>query len=158
MVENSTSSCEPLSGWFFHHWAVQTGLLFSERGSIRVLLLAHVPIPRDMTLHPHLAWMPLKRKPVARGRRAPRALSSVGWFFPLPWLAYAAGSVEPEDCHLVLAAAQVPLATMHEDGQNGSTHATTPDGPAAVEPVGTWPRSVVRALPPPVGRSDSPAR
>jgi hypothetical protein len=108
-----------------------------------------------MILHPHLARMPLKRKPLATGKRAPNAPSIVGWFFSLPWLAYAAGTVEPEGCHLVLEVAQVLLAALHEDAQNDSTPATTPDGPEAVRPVGTWPRCGVRALSSRDERSDS---
>ena len=44
MVDNSTSPFERISGWVFRHWMVRTGHLFPKRGSIRVLLLAHVPI------------------------------------------------------------------------------------------------------------------
>ena len=58
-----------------------------------------------MTLQPHLASVALKRKPVAMGKRAPRATSIVGWFCRLPSLAYAVGSVALEVCHLVLEAA-----------------------------------------------------
>jgi hypothetical protein len=43
VVDNSISHCERILGWFVHHWAVQTSLLFSERGSIRVLLRAASP-------------------------------------------------------------------------------------------------------------------
>ncbi len=53
------------------------------------------------------------------GKRAPNAPSIVGWFCPLPWLAYAAGTVEPEGCHLVLAAAQVLLAAGNAIGYGG---------------------------------------
>ena len=60
------------------------------------------------------------------------ALSTVGWFFPLPSLAYAAGNVAPEVCHLVLVAARVPLGAMHGDAQNESKLATTRDGPGGV--------------------------
>jgi hypothetical protein len=35
----------------------------------------HHPSAHDMILHPHLTSMPLKRKPVARGKRAPRVPS-----------------------------------------------------------------------------------
>ncbi len=44
MVENSTSPLQTYFGPVFCHEAVQIGLLFQERGSIRVLLLAHSPI------------------------------------------------------------------------------------------------------------------
>jgi hypothetical protein len=89
--------------------------------------------PREMTLHPPLTSIPLKQEPTARGKRAPRAPSIVGWFSRQPSPASVVGTVAPIVCPLVLAAAQVPLATMHEDGQNDSTLATTPDGPAGVE-------------------------
>jgi hypothetical protein len=36
--------------------------------------------PLDMLLHPYLASIPLKRSPLARGKRTPNALSIVGWF------------------------------------------------------------------------------
>ena len=111
-----------------------------------------------MTRHPHLASMALKRKPLARGKRGPRAPSIVGWFFPLPELSRVAGSVAPPGCPLALAAARALLAALREDAQSASRRATTPDGLGAVEPVGKWPTYVVRALPPHAGRSDSPAR
>ena len=60
------------------------------------------------------------------------ALSTVGWFFPLPELAYAAGNVAPEVCRLVLVAARVPLAVMHGDAQHDRKLATTADGPGGV--------------------------
>src|SRR6266852_4126631 len=63
------------------------------------------PSARDMTLHPPLACEPLKRKPVARSRRAPRVPSIVGWFCQLPWPASAVGTVAPDVCPLVLQAA-----------------------------------------------------
>ena len=73
------------------------------------------PSPRDMTLHPPLTSLPLKRKPLATGKRAPRAPSIVEWFCRMPWLGYAAGSVAPPACHLVLAAARASPAVIHED-------------------------------------------
>ena len=36
---------------------------------------------------------------------------------------------------------------IRENGQSGNRLATTPDGPAVVKPVGTWPRCVVQGLP-----------
>jgi hypothetical protein len=68
-----------------------------------------------MTLQPHLSLLALKRKRVARGKRAPRAPSIVGWFFPLPWQGYVAGSVAPSACHLALVAARAPLEVIGED-------------------------------------------
>ena len=70
------------------------------------------------------------------GKRAPPSLSIVGWFFRLPWLEYAAGSVAPDVCLLVLEAARVPLEAMHGDAQNGSRLATIPGEPGVVEPAG----------------------
>jgi hypothetical protein len=110
-----------------------------------------------MTLQPHLASGALKRKAAAMGMRVPRAPSIVDVFSRLPWLVYAVGSVELEVCHLVLAAAGALLAVIREDAQNDNTLATTQDGPAAVRPVGKWPRCGEPELPPHVGRSDSPA-
>jgi len=50
MVENSTSPLQTYFGPVFCHEAVQIGLLFPERGFLRVLLLAHSPIfPRHDT-------------------------------------------------------------------------------------------------------------
>jgi hypothetical protein len=61
--------------------------------------------PRDMILHPDLAWMPLKRKPAARGTRAPRLPSIVGWLCRLPSPASVVGTVAPDGYPLVLVAA-----------------------------------------------------
>ena len=69
-------------------------------------------------------------------KRAPRGPSIVGWFSRLPSPESVADSVAPAVCHLVLVAAAAPLEVIREDAQNGSTRATIPDGPAAVEPVG----------------------
>jgi hypothetical protein len=88
--------------------------------------------PPDMTLRPHQACVALKRKPLARGTRAPRLPSIVDGFCRPPWLGYAGDSVAPDGCPLVLAAAQALPAAMHADGQNGSTLATTPGGPTSV--------------------------
>jgi hypothetical protein len=60
----------------------------------------------------------------------------VGWFFPLPSQASAAGSIAPNVCHLVLEAARRALAALHGDAQNDSRHATIAREPGAVEPVG----------------------
>src|SRR5215469_12357641 len=78
------------------------------------------PSPRDMTPQLRLIFLAFKRKPVARGKRAPRTSSSVGWFCRLPWREFGAESGAPDVCHLVLAAAQAPSAAMHGDVQNGS--------------------------------------
>ena len=158
MVDKSTSLSKPTSGWMFV--IEQSGQAFpsqSEAPSESCCWDIQQP-PRDMILYSHLASMPLKGKPLALGKRAPPEPSNFGWFFPLPWLAYAAGSVEPEGCHLVFEAARVLLAAPHEVGQNESTPATTPDGQEAAKPVGTWPRCGVRALSSRDERSDSPAQ
>ncbi len=81
-----------------------------------------------MTLHPHLASVALKRKPEARGKRAPRTPSIVDGFCLLPSPEYAVGSVAPEVGHLARANARAPLGVMCEDAQNDSTRATTRDG------------------------------
>src|SRR6266567_5407681 len=96
--------------------------------------------------------------PAAEDGTAPPALSSVGWFSPLPSLEYAADSVVPDVCPLVLEAAQVPLGAMHGVAQNDSKLATTPDGPAGVGLAGLWPTCDVPELLPHDGPSDSPAR
>jgi len=62
-------------------------------------------LPRDMTCSPHLAFLALKRKPAARGKRAPRAPSIVGWLCRLPWRASAAGNIAPGVCPLAQEAA-----------------------------------------------------
>src|SRR5215471_9752109 len=68
-----------------------------------------------MTLHPPLASIPLKRTPLARGKRAPRKLSIVDVFSQLPSQGSVAGSVVPPICHRALVAARAPLAVSGED-------------------------------------------
>jgi len=92
------------------------------------------------------------------GKRAPPSLSIVGSFFPLPWLAYAAGTVAPDVCHLALVAAPAPLVVIREDAQRDSRLATIPGGLRGVELDGMWPRCGVREQQPHDGRSDSPVR
>jgi len=104
------------------------------------------PSPRNMPLHPPLACEPLKRKPVARGRRAPRAPTIVGWFCQMPWLGYTGDSVAPPICPLARAAARALLAVIGVDAQNDSRLATTP---SELTGVGT-------AVPSP--RCDEPAQ
>jgi len=116
------------------------------------------PISPDMTPHMHLISLAFKQQPAAKGKRALRAPSIVGWSSRLPSPVFAADSVAPPACHLVLAAAQASPEVIHGGAQSGNRRATIPNGRAAVEPVGTWPRSVVRARLPHDGRSDSPAR
>nr|HET6904708.1 hypothetical protein [Ktedonobacteraceae bacterium] len=83
---------------------------------------------QSTTLQLHLAVAALKRKPLARGKRAPREPSNVGWFSRLPWLASVAGSVALAVCHLALVAAVAPLEVIRGGAQNGSTRATTQGG------------------------------
>jgi hypothetical protein len=92
------------------------------------------------------------------GTRAPRMPSIVEGFCRLPSPVFAAESVAPAACHLAHAAARALLAGIRVDAQNESRHATTPDEPAVVEPVGKWPRYVVQELPRHDGRSDSPVQ
>src|SRR5215813_6047260 len=94
-----------------------------------------------MTQQSHLASGALKRGGAVKGKRALRVLSIAGWFCRLPWPGFAADSVVPPNCHLARAAAQTLPAVRDEAAQNDTTLSTTPGGPAAVEPVGTWPRS-----------------
>src|SRR5213080_3687935 len=93
-----------------------------------------------MTQQPHLALVPLKREPAARGKRAPRVSSIVGWFSRLPWLGYDADSVAPPICHRARAAARALFVGTREDAQNDSRLATTRGGSEAVRPVGKSPR------------------
>src|SRR5215467_679433 len=93
-----------------------------------------------MTLHPHLALEPFKRKQAARGTRAPRAPSIVDGFCLLPSLEFAVGSVEPDDCLLAHEAARASPEALREDGQNDSTRATTPAGPTGAETAEPSPR------------------
>jgi hypothetical protein len=79
-------------------------------------------------------------------------LSTVGSFSLLPEPLFAGDSVVPDACPLVLAAAQASPAAIGADEQSDRRLATIPDGPVAVEPVGTWPRSVLPALLCHVGR------
>ncbi|SRR6266849_91331 len=128
MVDKSTSSWECLSSWMFI--IGQTGLTTSSRGEAPFECFCwHLHrLPRDRILLPHLTCVTLKRKPAARGTRAPRLPSIVDGFSRLPWLVFAADSVVPEDCHLALVAARAPPAALCADAQNDSRLATTPDG------------------------------
>jgi hypothetical protein len=68
------------------------------------------------------------------------ALSSAGWFFPLPELRFVAGSVVPGVCHSALAAARAPPVVMREDARNDTRLATIPSGPAVVGRASPWPK------------------
>jgi len=117
----------------------------------------HSP-PHDMTPHLHLISLTLKRKSATMDTRALREPSIVDWSSLLPSQESVVDSVVPDVCHLALAAARELPAALREDGQNGSTLATIPDGLAAVELVETWPRFVLLEPPRHVARSDLPAR
>jgi hypothetical protein len=89
---------------------------FSCKKASSIDFCSHFPSPsHGMTLHPPLASRPLKRKPVARGRKAPRKPSIVGWFFVLPWLVSVADSVAEEACYLAFVPARAPPAVSGED-------------------------------------------
>jgi hypothetical protein len=105
-----------------------------------------------------VAFKRLRMVPAAGDNRALPPLYIVGWFFLLPSLAYAGGSVVPEVCHLALAAARALFVVMREDAQNDSKHAAIADEPKVVGPPGQWPRYGVPALILHDGRSDSPAQ
>ena len=97
-------------------------------------------LARDMTLQPHLARVALKRKPAARGTRAPRAPSIVDGFCQLPSQESVAGSVTPIGCPLVLAAARASPAAIGEDAQNDSRLATIPGELPGEATAALWPR------------------
>jgi hypothetical protein len=136
MVDKSTRPFQTHFGPVFGDEAVQRGLLFPWRGSIRVLLWVLSPLsPRhDPVLV--TGFGALKRKAKARGKRGLRAPSIVGWFCRLPELLSAAESVAPDVCPLVREAAQASPAAIRAVAQNDSKLATTRDEPGAVRPVG----------------------
>jgi hypothetical protein len=143
MVDNSIGLCNPPSGRYFVMRESREPF-FSRSKAASEYFCEHLhQISRDLTLHLSLALAPLKRRSSPRDTRAPREQSIVEWFFPRPSQESGAGSVAPAVCHLVLAAAGALLAVIRVDAQNGSRHATIPDGPAAGELVETWPRSVL---------------
>jgi hypothetical protein len=152
MVDKSITLCKDTSGWFFA--MRQSGQAASAWSETHPTSSADSFTHHATTLYPHLAFLALKRRPVARGKRAPREPSIVGWFFPLPWLAYAAGTVAPDVCPLVLQAARVPLATLYGGAQSDNTLATIPDWPEAVGTAAPLPRYGERARLPHVGPSD----
>ncbi len=96
--------------------------------------------PSDVAIQPPLDSEALNGKPPAKGVRAPRVPSIVGWFSPLPSLGYAADSVEPPACPLVLAAARALPSAIGEDAQNDSSLVTTPDERATVGTAAPSPR------------------
>jgi len=158
MVDNSRSLCKSCFADFFV--SGQSGEVISpwSEAPFECYCWPSHHSPRHMTLHPHLASIPLKGKLAAMDERVPPSPSIVGSFSPLPWLGHAAGNVAPDGCPLVRVAAREPRAALHADAQNDSKHATTPDGRAGAGPVGKSPRCVVQGLLPHDGRSDSPVQ
>ena len=102
-------------------------------GSGRLFPLVGLPLPLREASLSAFALPVSSLAHLVRDKTALLARSTVGSFFLLPWLAYAAGSVEPNGCLLVRVAAQVLLAAMHGDVQNDNKLATTRDGLADVE-------------------------
>src|SRR5260221_7884062 len=94
----------------------------------------------------------------ARDKTTLLARSTVGRFFPLPWLGYDVGTVALATCHFALAAARAPPGAMCEDAQSDSKFATTRDEPAGVESAEPWPKCDEPARLFHVGWSDSPAQ
>src|SRR5713101_1635744 len=158
MVDNSTSLSKSISGRFFV--IGQSGQAFSSRREAPsdIFCWHMYQSPHDMALQSPLDSEALKRKPVARGRTAPRALSIVEWFFPLPWLESGADSAAPDVCPLALAAAQASRTALRGGAQNDSKPATTPNEPTGMGTAAPSPRSGGPALPRHGGPSDSPVR
>jgi hypothetical protein len=119
----------------------QSGLTTSSRGEAASECFCwHLSqLPRNMTQQSHLATVALKRKPVAMGKRAPRAPPIVEWFCQRPWPESVADSVALLVCRIALVAARAPLAVLGEGAQHDSKPATTPGGPEGVRPVGKSP-------------------
>jgi len=116
------------------------------------------PPASDMIPQLHVFSLAFKRKPLARGTRAPHVSSIVDGFCRLPSPVSGADSVGPAACPLARAAARGLLAWIREDGQNGSRHATTPDGRAGMEIAEPWPGCDELAPLFRAGRSASPAQ
>src|SRR5437660_10631368 len=74
MVDNSNNLRKSPLDWFFRQWAVRTDISpWSEAPSDFFCWHIH-QLLRDMTRQPHLASVPLKRKPAAMRMKAPRAV------------------------------------------------------------------------------------
>src|SRR5438034_1944895 len=140
MVDNSINLCKPISGWFLVMRQSREACSSRSKAPSECFYEHIHPSARDMTLLPHLAFLALKRKPLARGTRAPRAPSIVDGFRRLPWLVSAADSVASEVCPLVLVAVPAPLVVIGGDAQNDNKRATTPGGRAGVETAEPSPR------------------
>src|SRR5258708_9335505 len=150
---------ELISGRFSHHSTAQIDLVFHPIDLSACYCLHDAAYCHFMRRF--LTSFTLNMRsvaPVARDNRALPALSIFGWFFLLPWLGYAVGSVARSACHLALADARAPLVAMYGDAQSDNKLATIPSGRRVVELAGPLPRCGVPALPPHDGRSDSPAR
>src|SRR5215469_14077008 len=100
MVDNSTSLCERISGWIFVIGRSRQVTSSRVEAPSKFFCWHLHRVARDMTLLPHHAYVVLKRKLAARGKRALRAPSIAGWFCRLPSPVFAAGSVAPPICHL----------------------------------------------------------
>jgi hypothetical protein len=155
---NRPALCKPTSGQFLVIWQSRQAFSSQSEAPSECFCGHFHRSPRDMILHPHLAWMPLKQKPAARGTRAPRLPSIVGWFCRLPEPSSVVGTVAPEGYPLVLVAARAPLAALCGDARNDSRRATTRGGPIDVETAVRWPTCGVPALPPHAGWSNSRAQ
>ena len=80
MVDKSTSLLQTHFGRFFVHEAVQTGSLFQERGSLRVLLRAHSPTsPRYSTAPTFGKGQESTSHAVHRRWVQPAAIAGVRW-------------------------------------------------------------------------------
>ena len=104
MVDKSTSYHSTYFRLFFIIGKSKQGLLSWSEAQFECCCWHLRPSARDMRQHPHPASMPLKRKPAATGKRAPRKPSTAGSFCRLPWLESVADSVGPDVCPLVRAA------------------------------------------------------
>jgi hypothetical protein len=112
-VEKSITLCKDTLGWFF---ALRRSGQATSAWSETHPTSSADPFPHHstaMTLPPHLAFLALKRRPAARGKRAPRVTSIGGSFSRRPELPSVAESVAPAGCPLVLQAARVPLAALY---------------------------------------------
>jgi hypothetical protein len=143
---NRFPSANPLRAGFFVIGEIEEAI-FSWREAPSDFFCWHLHSPLyARTVQLHLAVVALKRKAAARGKRAPRASSIVGWFFQLPWQASGAESAAPSVCHLALVAARAPLAGSGEDAQHERKPATIAGGPAGAGRAWPWPRCGVREL------------
>jgi hypothetical protein len=158
MVDNLISRLRRHSSWMFVIGQARQATTSRCEAASECFCWHLHRLPCDMTLLPQLTCVALKRKPTAKGKRAPRASSIVDGFCRLPSLASVAGNVERDVCHLALVAARASHATMCEDVQNDSRRATTPDGSTGMGTAEQWPRCDAPAQPRRDGRSNSRAQ